>query len=323
MNQYDYTYAVARIKANELSLLGENDIEQLISGGDYDFSLRKLMESGFGEINAGEDYSAMLKRYAKKTWDFLNEVMPYDNDLDFLIVKNDMHALKAALKSIVAQQDQSENYIFPTINSVEEIKDLVAKRKFDDLPEYMVQVAKQAYGVLTETGNGQVADAIIDKATLDIILTKAKETKVKLCRDVAEVFCATANIKNLYRCILTNKSEEYMRLSVSECDTLSKEDMIQAALGGKEAFLNALLETPYEDAKKYLETSFSSFEKWCDDLIMQQVKPEKANYFGMGPLIAYYIAKETELKTIRIILAAKKNDLSADVIRERVRSLYV
>lgn len=323
MNQYDYTYAVARIKANEQSLLGENDIEQLITGGDYEFALKKLTESGFGEFKAGADYDDVLYKYAKNTWAFLSEIMPHENDLDFLIVKNDMHALKATLKSIISDHDKKGCYIEPTINPIEEIINLIDERKFDELPEYMIEPAVKAYNVLTESGNGQVADAIIDKATLDIMLEMADKTKVKLCKNIAEIYVATANIKNLYRCILTNKSKDYMDLSVSECKTLSKETMIQSAIVGKEAFLEALMETPYAEAKKYLETDSSAFEKWCDDLIIEQIRHEKAENFGVGPLIAYYIAKETELKTIRIILAAKKNDLSADVIRKRVRSSYV
>ena len=52
---------------------------------------------------------------------------------------------------------------------------------------------------------------------------------------------------------------------------------------------------------------------------------EKAKYksFGIEPLIAFYIAKDAEIKNVRIILSCKHNELPPQTIRERVRKLYV
>ena len=44
---------------------------------------------------------------------------------------------------------------------------------------------------------------------------------------------------------------------------------------------------------------------------------------GIGPLAAYYVAKETEIKALRIILSAKISGASNDTVRERMRELYV
>ena len=40
-------------------------------------------------------------------------------------------------------------------------------------------------------------------------------------------------------------------------------------------------------------------------------------------VIAYVIARQNEIKTVRIILSGKLNDLPDDSIRERVREMYV
>lgn len=45
--------------------------------------------------------------------------------------------------------------------------------------------------------------------------------------------------------------------------------------------------------------------------------------FGIEPLIAYLIAKEHEVKLIRIIMIGKINQLSMDLISERLREPYV
>ena len=56
---------------------------------------------------------------------------------------------------------------------------------------------------------------------------------------------------------------------------------------------------------------------------MECVNKAKYTAFGIDPIIAYYVARDAEIKTVRIVLSAKINNLPADVIRERVRTLYV
>ena len=43
----------------------------------------------------------------------------------------------------------------------------------------------------------------------------------------------------------------------------------------------------------------------------------------MGPLLGYLIARENEIKTVRIILTGKQNGFSDDAVRERIREMYV
>ena len=45
--------------------------------------------------------------------------------------------------------------------------------------------------------------------------------------------------------------------------------------------------------------------------------------FGISPLIAYILARETEIKAVRIILSGKHNNLPQETIRERLREMYV
>ena len=57
--------------------------------------------------------------------------------------------------------------------------------------------------------------------------------------------------------------------------------------------------------------------------MMRAIRPQIHNPFGLGPLAAFILARDNEIKTVRMILAGKRNKLSADMIRERVRETYV
>lgn len=321
--ELEYTYAVARVRANEQTLLSAADIEQLITAGDYKVTMQKLSDAGWGEIKDIYNYASYLENYFAKTWDFLVEIMSDIHELDLLLVKNDMQNLKAALKQIVSQHDAKDLYVQSTVYDTESILKAVEDRRWNDLPDFMQEPAKEAYEVLTETANGQLADAIIDKATLERIKFLGIKSGSPILAELAERMCATANIKTALRCANTGKSKDFVTRSLCDCDTISKDKLIETSLEGVDSVLKYLEESSYKEAGAKFKESTSAFEKWCDDILMECVKEARYTAFGIDPIIAYYVARDAEIKTVRIILSAKINNLPADVIRERVRALYV
>ncbi len=321
--ELEYTYAVARVRANEQTLLSAADIEQLITAGDYKVTMQKLSDAGWGEIKDIYNYASYLENYFAKTWDFLVEIMSDIHELDLLLVKNDMQNLKAALKQIVSQHDAKDLYVQSTVYDTESILKAVEERRWNDLPDFMQEPAEEAYEVLTETANGQLADAIIDKATLERIKYLGIKSGSPVLAELAERMCATANIKTALRCANTGKSKDFVTRSLCDCDSISKDKLVETSLEGVESVLKYLDESSYKDAGAKFKESTSVFEKWCDDILMECVKEARYTAFGIDPIIAYYVARDAEIKTVRIILSAKINNLPADVIRERVRALYV
>ena len=319
----DYAYAVARVRSNELSLLTEADTEQLIDAESYEAAMQKLADSGWGEVSKDTDYAAYLEDHFATHWAFLEEILEDIHELDLLLIQNDMQNLKAALKNLVLPQPADGVYSKATVYDTDEIVKAVEVKEWGDLPEFMQEPAKEAYEVLTTTGNGQLADAIIDKATLERILFLGKKSGSEVLANIAERKVATANIKTALRCANTGKTKDFVDRSLAECETLNKNSLAEAAMNGADAVLSYLENTDYKQGAEEFRESTSKFEKWCDDLLMDCVSEARYTPFGVEPIVAYYVARDAEVKTARIILSAKKNHLSKDLIRERVRTLYV
>ena len=62
MSDVKYTYAVARIRAMEMSLFNSAMIEQLLAMKDYDACLQFLAEKGWGDPDTPMDAEAILSR---------------------------------------------------------------------------------------------------------------------------------------------------------------------------------------------------------------------------------------------------------------------
>ena len=107
------------------------------------------------------------------------------------------------------------------------------------------------------------------------------------------------------------------------CKTLNVERLAHAALAGMDSIMEYLSGAGYAEAADAIKESPSAFERWCDNRIIETIKPQKTNPFSVGPLVAYVIARQNEIQTVRIILTCKQNGLSDDSIRERVREMYV
>ena len=58
-------------------------------------------------------------------------------------------------------------------------------------------------------------------------------------------------------------------------------------------------------------------------VLMELAETARSSPFGYEPLAAYYIAKEAEIKNIRIIKVCRESGSDKNTVMERMRRLYV
>ena len=233
------------------------------------------------------------------------------------------HNLKAAIKEVCTEEKNRHIFYEDVSIPGSVMLEIVKERDFGKLPAHMQNAAQEAYETLLHTRDGQLCDVIIDKAALDAIYQAGKASDVAIIRDYAESTVAVADIKIAVRSQKTAKSIEFMKRAMAECASVSVDQLSKAALAGADSISEYLLGTAYAEGAEALRTSPSAFERWCDNRIIQTISPQKYNAFTIGPVIAYVIARQNEIKTVRIILSGKLNELPDDSIRERVREMYV
>lgn len=323
MSKTQYTYAVARIRALEVSLFSASTIEQLIACKDDESALRFLQEKGWGGADVPLNADAILTREREKIWETIGEMHVDMKVFDVLSYTSWFHNLKAAVKEVCTGKVGANIFYEGTPIPRDEMVRIIREKDYKALPENMQAAAEEAVETLLRSGDGQLCDVIIDRATMEAIMEAGRRSKDDIIRDYAESTVAVANIKIAVRASKTAKSLEFMKRAMVPCDSLNVERLAHAALAGMDSIIEYLGETAYAEAATALKDSPSAFERWCDNRIIQTIKPQKTNPFSVGPLVAYVIARENEIKTVRIILTCKQNGLSEDSIRGRVREMYV
>lgn len=144
------------------------------------------------------------------------------------------------------------------------------------------------------------------------------------------------NIKTFLRLYILKKPEEELKGSIIHEGFIKKETFLKLYSQDLAVFLNRLeyvhKGTQVLNYAAYLteaarklekENSFISLEKAINDFLMEVLKPAKYLSFGPEPVLAYYFAKVNEINLMRMIILAKLNDVSADLVKERVNNVYV
>ena len=320
-----YTYAVARIRALETALFTSATIDQLLACQDEEQCLQFLQEKGWGDADTPVNAEAILTREQEKIWETIKDLGVDMSVFDVLSYPNLFHNLKAAIKDVCTEENGKGMNIYydDTSISPDEMLEIVRSKDFSRLPKFMVQAARDAYETLLHTRDGQLCDVIVDRACLEAVYEAGRAAKDSIIKEYAESTVAIADIKIAVRSQKTAKNMDFMKRAMAECESINVTQLSKAAVSGMDAIVEYLSGTAYAEGGRAIADSPSAFERWCDDRIIQTMQPQKYQTFSVGPLVAYVLARENEIKTVRIIVSGKRSKMSDDSIRERVREMYV
>ena len=101
-----YIYAVARIRALEMTLMSQAVIEQLVATDSYKKAVQFIIEKGWGDSDkASMDENDILRAETDKTWVAVAEMVDDMSVFDVIRLPDLYHNLKAAIKTVVAGGD--------------------------------------------------------------------------------------------------------------------------------------------------------------------------------------------------------------------------
>lgn len=322
MKDTEFAYAVARIRSNENKLLSISNIETLINSSDYSEALKNLSDMGYSNLDTlGED--AVLSGVVRDAVELIYSSAPDNKCLDFLIVKNDFHNLKALLKCMVSGTDASQFLLSPSVVDAGLFKKSLESKDYSELPEFVSDTAERAYELVTKTLDGQKLEVFLDRKCLEAQVKLAFESKDEFSVSLANLMCAIFDFKVALRCLRTNKDFDFIIDALAPCPLLDVNRLCSAVLEGEDALCAYIKLLGFSSISDCITKGYAAFEKTCDDILMKKVKNAKYQCLGIAPLAAYYFAVDAEVKTVRIILSCKKNGIETSKIRERVRVLYV
>lgn len=328
----EYMYGSARVRAMENGIIGNLKLRALIDAKGLPEALEKLSSYGVkmdGAEGAGVGSAdSAMAGILHTAYEEICDMYPERSIFEWLRYPYDCNNLKLAIKCRIRDLRADElMFGFGSVGAAETV-DSVFAGDFSSFPKNMAAAAVSATDEYARTHDPRVIDTLIDRACYSDMLECAERSE-EIFVDWVKTKIDLTNIMMTLRMMRMNNTaggRTFLEGSLLYGGKLSADELMRAYDGGEESLNHLLSSGIYSSLEadiRKTDGSLSAIERCCDNYYMRLVKEVKWMPFGAPVLAAYLIAREYEVKNIRIILAAKDAGLSADVIFERLRESYV
>jgi len=328
----DYLFASAYIKSKEKYLLTKERIEKMLGSKTADDALRILYEMGYGsdsENISAADYETLLFRELDKAYHTIISLTPEQKYFTVFLYQNDYHNVKTLLKAECLGVAADELLINANTIPLDQLTDMVRNRNYFNMREAMSQGIREVIADYGTSHDPQVIDVLLDKACYMDINTAVSKLKNDFIQGYFILKVDSINLKSFVRAKEMNKPRDFFPKIYIDGGSVPEKVFISGYDETLEQFADRLviygLQTLLLESIDITNvvSKFTSLEKLCDNLLIDYVRGAKYISFGVQPLICYLIAKENELKTVRIIMTSKLAGISSELIRERMSNTYV
>lgn len=305
----------------------------MIDSKDIDEVLRYLNETNYSsavsELSRPEDFEKILSSELIKTYKLMRDLSAHGEVVDLMALKYDYHNIKVMFKERILNKQLPELYIPISTTEFGKIKESFLNKNYKDIAQEFSHAIIAVEKDYEETNDPQRIELILDKYYFEHLYRIAKDTLIPLFIDYVKDMIDFINIKTSIRLKKQGKDIKFFEDIILPNGNLEREDILFTLNDSLDnvilKFRNSRIsQALIKGLDSYKETNrLSDLEKYMDNYLMELNKPSKYVHFGPEPIFSYLVAKETEIKVLRIIMVSKLNNISPDATRERVRDLYV
>jgi V/A-type H+-transporting ATPase subunit C len=332
MDRMDFTHAVARIRVIEKKLLDKAKIERMLDAETPTEVLKILQETQYGDritnLSSFHDFEYILKGELKEVYDALYKLTPEKSVLDILSLRYDYHNVKVIEKGKIQQKNFSDLLIPIGIIPTDELKNSIIANELKGIPETIREAIKSVESDFSESKNPQNIDIILDRFMFKDMLNRAEASRVDFIVSYVKQSIDISNIKTMLRVKKQENNNKFLENVLIDGGSIPIETFVKGLSDTLEGFISRISKFDYSKIltkilEEYNQTrKIASIEVLFDNYLTENIKKAKYVNFGAEPLIAYVIAKEMEIKVIRIIMVGKINNVPVHIISERLRELY-
>jgi len=347
-----HLYAVGRVRALETRFLDRDILRDLIEASTLKEIYNELRDTVYGEavVETEEnfDFERMLNLETHNLIHLVDSISPDPDLTDLLVFYFDIQNLKMLFKSELAKAPAPENYYtlgrFPIALLREIVQGKGAASPSPEqnqgpsgekaapgpisLPDWMIAAAEEVRAEWTKSPKLRVVDAVLDRALARIQLEGAQ----KAGRPILAKFFSSSidlyNVETFIRIRITDRSREQFdqffipggSLSVSFFREAWETRIREISRHFEKTAFHTLVVKSIEEYQ--VEGSLTMLEMEGSRLSMEQLAPSRYITFGPEPILAYFVTRIFEIKILRRIMVAKKNNLSVEELRKRVMTFY-
>ena len=324
-DDWRYIYATAQVRVFETQMLSRSLLINMATTESYEGAFDMLSNSPYSmsgqEASDFSQVERMLLSKRTETRELFAELMLDAEYVEIFKLRSDFENLRLAIRRSVTGKAIGVDYSNEGNVPAELFERVFEQEDYSKLAMFAREAVEQAVLAYYEQKDIRRIDQAIDEFQARYMLEKARELKSEFLESLFRVQIDLTNIRTMLRLKFTDADRHDVFIEGGFIDV----GIFRKALNvGYEAIGAMFFASPYQEIVEggchYLAAnkSFLKLEQLCQEYIADFLKSTSQITAGPQPVIAYLLRKESEIRTVRLILTAKKNGLDNRLILDRI-----
>lgn len=327
-----YIFCSALMRAGEKTLIPMADLLKAAEAKDFQGAMAVIAEYGYGDgkpLANPRDFIKVLAAEEERVYNFVFSALPDREELEMLKFPKDYHNAKAILKAEFLDLNPESYLTSGGRLDPQSLVRMIKERNLVFLSSSMKEAINRAIELFGKGQDPQEIDIVLDKACYQDMFMAAEKMDNKFLLDYVKMQIDILNISTFVRLKEIGKQVDFFKKVFLEGGEIALGLFTAGYDDGYKQMAEKMIPYGYgpifeKGAVAVKETGkYYMLEKICDDIRMKFIKDAKYIPFGIEPCAAFLLAKETELKNLRVILTGKIAGTDKQVIIERLRETYV
>lgn len=271
INDRDYLAVSATVRAREAKMLTREKKERMIDASSFEDAAKILIECGYEDMSAmnASQIEKVLSKHRTRIFDDIEKQVPENEVVDAFRLKYDYHNAKVLVKGEGANIDgaylmSGSGRVSPT-----EFTEAFNTRDYRNLPDKLSEALDEARGLLSRTGNSQLADFILDKAYFEELHEMGERLYSLFLSEYIALSVDVTNFNTIVRIVRMGGDFEFFKKAMIDGGSIDAERVAKAALSG-ESFGQMFIGTPFEQAATEAESAVKGAELTAFEMTLKK-----------------------------------------------------
>ncbi len=326
-DDWRYTFQTAQVRAFEMQMLSRATLLDMANAGSFEQAADLLSGTEYALPRGGRDFAEVeeiLQQRRAEVRQLFSVLMLDKPIVELFRTRDDFANMRLAVRRILTEKELGTDYSSDGNVQPELIEQIFSEEdEFSRpvFPDYIRQAVEGAVLAYYQNKDIRQIDYAIDRVQAQYNLRRASQLKSVFLLGLFKIQIDLTNIRTMLRLKFI---ESEQRNVFSEGGFIELERFRHGLELGYEALGPLFFVTPYhriaDTGANYLASnkSFLRVEQECEEYLTGFLKSSFVITAGPQPVIAFLLLKENEIRTVRLILTAKKNFLDTKLILDRI-----
>ncbi len=326
-DDWRYTFQTAQVRAIEMQMLTRATLLDMANAGSFQQAADLLGGTEYALPQGGRSFvevEDVLRQRRAAVRELFAQLILDKPLVGLFRTRDDFANLRLAVRRTLTEKPVGADYSSEGNVPAERIEQIFSEEdEFSKpvFPDYVREAVERAVLAYYQNKDIRQIDYAIDQYQAEYNLKKARELGSIFLLGLFRIQIDLTNVRTLLRLKLTESEQRNVFLKGG---FIELERFVHGIELGYEALGPLFFVTPYhrivETGAGYLASnkSFLKAEQQCEEHLTGFLKSTAQITAGPQPIVAFLLMKENEIRTVRLILTAKKSNLDTKLILDRI-----